>query len=223
MKNNIKDIVDKLEKYSNFNIIVQTEIEKYYINIEKYSFLHLMGLHYTNKFPNKVRGREIDRLIHNENNDNNVILNKIKKYNPEMLKSVISRLETLDKFLFNLEKGFVVENTNANPESNLKSKYFIIELENNKILQLGLATRTLNTYYLETYLVRNNENHFKDSEIKEKIIGIYREIDEEIEIPFSFDEEKNLELIRVFNDRDQEFNYQKIIKDYENYNQKEKI
>ena len=82
-----------------------------------------------------------------------------------------------------------------NKNTTIKSVNFLLEINDNKYLQLGLAIDKCGTYYMETFLVRNNDNNIKyipNCTIKD----IYKKTSEKI-IRFSFDTEKQAKLDEV--------------------------
>ncbi|WP_288777412.1 PBECR4 domain-containing protein [Sneathia vaginalis] len=176
--------------YSTISIILSNNQElELEFNLGKFS--HLMGLHYCDK-NNNYASVYAKNIIYNKLSDFE-IYNDVIKSRKIPLKSFKDRVLTINFFLKNLEKARFVSMNNKN--TTIKSVNFLLEINDNKYLQLGLAIDKCGTYYMETFLVRNNDNNIKyipNCTIKD----IYKKTSEKI-IRFSFDTEKQAKLDEV--------------------------
>ena len=199
------------KQFDNIDLSLRSDTNNINIKLLKDNLPHLLGLHYmylSNKVPpaNFILKEVEEKKITDED-----ILLKVKKYNPNMLKSVEKRINTFTYFLKNLDQASIFENTNT--LSDIKSKMFIVKTENNQILHLGVkevggisilnefleTTKDNTNGILETYFSRNNDKYIRNSKVNQKIIDILK-YDEQTKkyIPFSFDDEKNKKLLEEY-------------------------
>lgn len=206
MKNKTYKVQEMFQWFSQFNenhIRIQGETKVFDIKLNESTLPHLLGIHYVNKNYRENKAMEVYRHIYEKNLSDQEIYRTIKKNNPGKLKSVKRRVDTLQKFLENIEKGYIVEQTN--PKTSIKSNYLVIQSEDNYFFHLGIH-QSKNTY-LETYFVQNNINYFEKSQIIEAIKGLYRYNETTLQFePFSFrgkeyaieKEEKRMDLYQYF-------------------------
>lgn len=135
----------------------------------------------------KLSGREIYNLVKNNKLSDQEIYDKVNTNNAEKLTNVKDRIENFQEFVENLEKSFIVEQTNSNTK--IESNYLMIQSKDNLILHLGIRQGkiedTIEDFsvfkkdsYMETFLVREDFNYFEKSKIMEEVKGIYKYNDE---------------------------------------------
>lgn len=129
--------------YSTISVILSNnqEIELDF-NISKFS--HLMGLHYCNK-NNDYATVYAKKIIYNKLTDAK-IYNDVIEAKKIPLKSFKDRALTINFFLKNLEKARFVSVNNKN--TTIKSMNFLLEINDNKYLELGLAIDKCGSYYM---------------------------------------------------------------------------
>ena len=207
----VKETIKWYDQFDNTNLIIRNNFKDINIKILKDNLPHLLGLHYMypgNKIP---PARIIAEEIRTKNISDEEILKNVKKYNPNMLKSVKNRVNTFKEFLENFENGVILENTKEN--TNINSTLFVIKTKDKKIMHLGIkeisGVTMLENYsemnqkemrgIFETYFLRNNDKFTQNSKIHENITGISRYDEKEKQyISFSFDEEKNKKLLQQY-------------------------
>lgn len=192
MKNKTYKVQEMFQWFSQFNgkqIRIQGETKIFDIELNESTLPHLLGIHYVNKNYRDNKAMEVYRHIQEKNLSDQEIYRKIEKNNPDKLKSVKQRINTLQKFLENIEKGYIVEQTK--PKTNIKSNYLVIRSEDNTFFHLGIHQSK--STYLETYFVQNNMNYFEDSQIIESIIGLYQYNEKTLSFePFSFHQKEHI-------------------------------
>ena len=211
MEFKVKETIKWYEQFDNTNLIIRNNFKDINIKILKDNLPHLLGLHYMypgNKIP---PARIIAEEIKTKNISDEEILKNVKKYNPNMLKSVKNRVNTFKEFLENFENGVILENTKEN--TNINSTLFVIKTKDKKIMHLGIkeisGVTMLENYsemnqkemrgIFETYFLRNNDKFTQNSKIHENITEISRYDEKEKQyISFSFDEEKNKKLLQQY-------------------------
>ena len=207
MEFKVKETIKWYDQFDNTNLIIRNNFKDINIKILKDNLPHLLGLHYMypgNKIPS---ARIIAEEIRTKNISDEEILKNVKKYNPNMLKSVKNRVNTFKEFLENFENGVILENTNIN------STLFVIKTKDKKIMHLGIkeisGVTMLENYsemnqeemrgIFETYFLRNNDKFTQNSKIHENITRISRYDEKEKQyISFSFDEEKNKKSLQQY-------------------------
>ena len=207
MEFKVKETIKWYDQFDNTNLIIRNNFKDINIKILKDNLPHLLGLHYMypgNKIP---PARIIAEEIRTKNISDEEILKNVKKYNPNMLKSVKNRVNTFKEFLENFENGVILENTNIN------STLFVIKTKDKKIMHLGIkeisGVTMLENYsemnqeemrgIFETYFLRNNDKFTQNSKIHENITRISRYDEKEKQyISFSFDEEKNKKSLQQY-------------------------
>ena len=206
-----KKTIKWYEQFDNTNLIIKNNFKDINIKILKDNLPHLLGLHYmypVNKIP---PARLIVEEINTKNMDDEEILKNVKKFNPNMLKSVKNRIATFKEFLENFENGVILENTKE--DTNINSTLFVIKTKDKKIMHLGIKEISgvimLENYsemnqkemrgIFETYFLRNNDKFTQNSKIHESITEISR-YDEKLKeyLPFSFDNQRNQELLKKY-------------------------
>ena len=206
-----KEIIKWYEQFDNTNLIIKNNFKDINIKILKDNLPHLLGLHYMypgNKIP---PARVIAEEIKSKNVSDEEILKSVKKYNPNMIKSVKNRVTTFKDFLENFENGVILENTKKN--TNINSTLFVIKTKDKKIMHLGIKEISgviiLENYsemnqkemkgIFETYFLRNNDKFTQNSKILENITEISK-YDEKLKeyLPFSFNNKKNQELLKKY-------------------------
>lgn len=209
MKNKytIYNILKYYEENFNNKITIKfednTNIDFYF---DRRKLAHLMGLHYCNKKQNNA-DNIADYILKNKIIDKEILF-KVKNNNLKFLKAVKNRNDFIEEFLNTLENGYLTL-INKSINSDIKSVNFIVETKDKKFLEMGLGIDNSEQYYIETFLVRNNDNNI-DYSIHKNIESIYIIKDNEY-IPFSFDKEKNKKLIEEFYKDSKNFNYKKIL------------
>lgn len=172
------------KKLSNLGLIIETDNNTFEIQVEKHSLPHLLGLHYMNSDTESLKGIRLFNKILKDNLTDEQIYSMVNKNNPEQLSNVKRRVKYFQEFMYNLDKAIVVEMTN--PKTKIKSHHLLLQIEDDKYLQLGIAKGEAIDYF-ETFLISVDDFYFRESIIKEKVTGIYR-YDENYEpVPFSFD------------------------------------
>lgn len=206
-----KETIEWYEQFDNTNLIIKNNFKDINIKILKDNLPHLLGLHYMysgNKIP---PARVIAEEIKAKNISDEEIFKNVKKYNPNMLKSVKNRVRTFKEFLENFENGIILENTKE--DTNINSTLFVIKTKDKKIMHLGIKEISgvimLENYsemnqkemrgIFETYFLRNNDKFTQNSKIHESITEISR-YDEKLKeyLPFSFDNQRNQELLKKY-------------------------
>lgn len=206
-----KETIEWYEQFDNTNLIIKNNFKDINIKILKDNLPHLLGLHYMysgNKIP---PARVIAEEIKSKNISDEEIFKNVKKYNPNMLKSVKNRVRTFKEFLENFENGVILENTKE--DTNINSTLFVIKTKDKKIMHLGIKEISgvimLENYsemnqkemrgIFETYFLRNNDKFTQNSKIHESITEISR-YDEKLKeyLPFSFDNQRNQELLKKY-------------------------
>ena len=206
-----KETIEWYEQFDNTNLIIKNNFKDINIKILKDNLPHLLGLHYMysgNKIP---PARVIAEEIKAKNISDEEIFKNVKKYNPNMLKSVKNRVRTFKEFLENFENGVILENTKE--DTNINSTLFVIKTKDKKIMHLGIKEISgvimLENYsemnqkemrgIFETYFLRNNDKFTQNSKIHESITEISR-YDEKLKeyLPFSFDNQRNQELLKKY-------------------------
>lgn len=186
-KKTIQGILQWFSKYHKNDVLIQTGSKEFEIELKNSNLPHLLGLHYSSNKP--LKGRRLYNAIKNLSDEK--IYDNIKKYNPNRLDLVKSRVEYFKYFMENLENAYLYEQTH--PETKLKSDFLLVDTQDGNFLQLGIGNNGLEDY-LETFIVRHDDSYFKDSHIKEQVEGLYRLDESMIPVPFSFDSEKNRQL-----------------------------
>ena len=193
MEYSIYNILNEYVSYYGKNIIITFEnfdnID-FYFDLKKIA--HLMGLHYCNDKRNNA-GKEANNILLNKINDDE-ILKKIDKFNKKYLKAVIDRIDNISLFLKNLENAVITKKSNDTNKS-INSIYFLVQINKNKVLEIGLGKDTTDQYYLETFLVRNNDNNI-DYSLNSKVLSIETYENDKLKY-FSFDTEKQAKLDEV--------------------------
>ena len=205
----IKNILSWYNKYNKLDVIISTHNNKFELELSSKQISHLIGVHYTLNKDNKITGKQLYNYIKNKSDEQ--IYSLIKKNNPRELNDVKERINNFKYFMENLESATLYEQTHKNTK--IKSIFLLVKKEDNSYLQLGIAKNRNYTDYLETFLVRKDNNYIKNSKIKEKVISIetYNEQDELI--PFSFNEEKNKKLLEEYYKNKNNQNKQKTFKE----------
>ena len=115
-----KETIKWYEQFDNINLIIKNNFKDINIKILKDNLPHLLGLHYMysgNKIP---PARVIAEEIKTKNISDEEIFKNVKKYNPNMLKSVKNRVRTFKEFLENFENGVILEKTKEDTNINCK-------------------------------------------------------------------------------------------------------
>lgn len=201
--------LNEIKQFYNKKIEIKlenNEIIDFYFDKKRLS--HLLGLHYLNK--NKNSAYIVHDNIVKYNLTDKDILNQYKKYKYLNENDFINRLNNVIPFLQNIEKSIIVKR-NSNNNSQIKSIYFLLQTKDNKYLEIGLGVeKNTEQYYLEIFLVKNNDNNI-DYSMKEKIISVYTyDINNKL-VPFSFDKEKQLKLDYVENNLIEDYDYHKAL------------
>ena len=190
---NIYNNLIKFSKYYNKKIILNFDngdtIDFYF---DKKTFAHLMGLHYLNGNQKKAFVKH-DNIVKYKQSDSE-ILEELKIYNYIREKNFINRTRLIEPCLTNLENANLVK-MNKSPNSEIKSIYVLLEIDNKHFLELGVGQTENDQYYLETFLVRNNDNNI-DYSLNSKVLSIETYENDELKY-FSFDTEKQAKLDEV--------------------------
>ena len=193
MEYSIYNILNEYVSNYGKNIIITFENldnVDFYFDLKKIA--HLMGLHYCNDERNNA-GKEANNILLNKMNDDE-IFKKIWKFNKKYLKAVIDRIDNISLFLKNLENARITRKSNVTNKS-INSIYFLVQINKNKVLEIGLGKDTTDQYYLETFLVRNNDNNI-DYSLNSKVLSIETYENDKLKY-FSFDTEKQAKLDEV--------------------------
>ncbi|MCI6272130.1 MAG: PBECR4 domain-containing protein [Erysipelotrichaceae bacterium] len=229
----VQEILKWYKQFNNTDIKISGESKSFDININNRSLPHLLGLHYINTKEHQIKGRGLyDYIIYNNLSDEE-IYRRISSNNAFKINDVANRINTFKEFMENLENGYIYEQTNK--YTNLKSSHLIVQTKDNKYLHLGIARENVGDFisdyivddsinaYLETYFERKDKEYFKDSKIFEKVKSIERYNDKGELEPFSFRQEKNLDL-EILNDKTLNLNDMfGLIKDINHPKEKEGI
>ena len=183
--NKIKEIFNWYDKFNNENIVIKTKNNEFDLSLSSKGLPHLLGLHYISK-NNKLRGYRLYNQVKNKTDEE--IFSLIKEKNPDKLFNVKERIENFKYFMENLEKATLYEQSNEN--SKIKSEFLMVKVEENKYLHLGVARDREYEDYLETFIVRKDDEYFKKSNIKEPVLSIEKYVGNKL-VPFSFNEIKN--------------------------------
>ena len=184
----VQEIFNWFKQFHKEEIKIEGDTKKFEIILDNKSIPHLLGLQYMQpKQDKKLSGREIYNLVKNNKLSDQEIYDKVNTNNAEKLTNVKDRIENFQEFVENLEKSFIVEQTNSNTK--IESNYLMIQSKDNLILHLGIRQGkiedTIEDFsvfkkdsYMETFLVREDFNYFEKSKIMEEVKGIYKYNDE---------------------------------------------
>ncbi|MGP1544318.1 MAG: PBECR4 domain-containing protein [Candidatus Fimenecus sp.] len=210
MSTKIQDILTWYNQYNDTDLVVKTQNNNFYININNRQLPHLLGLQYA---PNReLKGKYLYDFAKTKTDEE--IYTLISENHPEKLNAVKERVDTFKYFMENLEKGIVYQNMRSS--SNIKSDEFIIETKNHRIMHLGLidigGENVFNNFEienaevrnLETYFSRKDERYFQNSPIREKIISIERYTENGSLEPFSFSNKSPEEQQNIINPQEVE-------------------
>lgn len=201
----VQDILQWGKNIGNLDLLIESDDMKFLVKFDRNVLPHLLGLHYINSPINDIKGIRLFNKIRKEKLSDEDIYNMITKNHPDQLDNVKNRIQYFKEFMYHLDKAEIVEVTN--PQTKIKSHHLILQSENARFLQLGIASGIMNDYF-ETFLVSSNDVYFKNTTIKEKISGIYKYDDECNLIPFSFNPEKAKKLEREYNEQKERENEQ---------------
>ena len=209
MNYNVQNIFRWFNKFDKKDIRIQGKTKEFEIEIRNHYLVHLLGLQYINSNTKAMIGRMLYNYIQVNNLSDEDILNLIKKNNPDKFKSVTKRINTFQNFFEELENSYIVEKTNKSTQ--IKSNYLVIQLKNNLIMHLGINKNEMGDSiesfeiipkkdsYLETYFLQKNDRYYHNSNMYEKVVKIERyDEKEKVYVPFSFDSEKNKNLLKEY-------------------------
>lgn len=198
----VMEAIDYFSKFNKEDIQINSKTKEFNINFNKNGLPHLLGIHYTEKYPQDFKsGVFLNKARKNRISDQD-ILDKVEYFQGQNQRNnVENRINTFAEFMKNLEKGFIVHKT---LESKMNVNYLIVQTEDGNFKHLGvLSGRTgtlIETYedlsekelsILKTYFVGTDNDYYKNSKLIEPLesLKIY---DEKLEqyINFSFDEDK---------------------------------
>ena len=199
----IQNLIRYFKRFNKEVIKIEGETKEFNLVLLNGNFAHLMGLHYMYKEPNEVYGGKVIGDIEKLKLSDQDIYSRIETNNIKILDKVKDRIESIKYILENLEKTTNTDN------SDLKSNYLMIKMKDNKYLQLGVVHLEGHSDYFETYLINNDNYHFKDTVIEEGVKGIWRETEEGYE-PFSFNKVKN-DMLKALYILNGDISYQKAI------------
>ena len=205
----IQNLIRYFKRFNKEVIKIEGETKEFNLVLLNGNFAHLMGLHYMYKEPNEVYGGKVIGDIEKLKLSDQDIYSRIETNNIKILDKVKDRIESIKYILENLEKTTIVEKTSNTDNSDLKSNYLMIKMKDNKYLQLGVVHLEGHSDYFETYLINNDNYHFKDTVIEEGVKGIWRETEEGYE-PFSFNKVKN-DMLKALYILNGDISYQKAI------------
>lgn len=197
MNYKVQETFKWFSQFEKEDIRIEGETKVFDIEMKKSGLPHLLGLQYIYRNFRERKGMEVYKYIQKENLSDEKILEQIRINNPGKLLSVKNRIGTLQEFLENIEKGYIVEQTKE--KTSLKSNYLVVQSKGENFLQLAINSTEIGDSienfeviprkdsYLETYIVQNNMKYFEKSDILEEIKMIYKynELSEEFE-PFTF-------------------------------------
>ena len=132
-----KETIEWYEQFDNTNLIIKNNFKDINIKILKDNLPHLLGLHYMYSRNKISPARVIAEEIKAKNISDEEIFKNVKKYNPNMLKSVKNRVRTFKEFLENFENGVIVEKTLA---TKMNVNYLIIQNKDNNFYHLGILS-----------------------------------------------------------------------------------
>lgn len=209
MNYNVQNIFRWFNKFDKKDIRIQGKTKEFEIEIRNHYLVHLLGLQYINSNTKAMSGRMLYNYIQVNNLSDEDILSLVKKNNPNKFKSVTKRINTFQNFFEELENSYIVEKTNKSTQ--IKSNYLVIQLKNNSIMHLGINKNEMGDSigsfeiipkkdsYLETYFLQKNDKYYHNSNVYEKVVKIERYDEKEKEyVPFSFDDEKNKNLLKEY-------------------------
>lgn len=73
---------------------------------------------------------------------------KIDKFNKKYLKAFIDRIDNISLFLRNLKNAVITKKLN-NTNKSINSIYFLVQINKNKVLEIGLGKDKTDQYYDE--------------------------------------------------------------------------
>lgn len=191
MSRDIQKILKWYKQYDNMDIVIKTASKEFNININQNSLPHLLGLHYITK--EKMPGKALLNMLRGKRDEE--IYNSIIKNNSYQYINVVNRVQQFEGFMKNLENAELYNQAHNN--SKIKSEYLFVKLDNGQYVHLGIGRDRADTDYFETFIVGANDNYIKNSTFKEKVETIERYENAEL-IPFSFDENKNNQLMNEY-------------------------
>lgn len=164
-----------------------------------------MGLQYCRYKKNKAF-LFAEEIIDNKYSDSSIynILNRLKHLE---LSSFANRANSIAPFLKNLENSNLVI-LDKGDNSRLESIYVLLEIDNKHFLELGIGQTENDQYYLETFLVRNNDNNI-DYSLNSKVLSIETYENDKLKY-FSFDESKQAKLDQV-SKMDENYDYHEAL------------
>ncbi len=177
----LKKIVDWYNHFNQKILRVKSSTKELTVELEVNGLPHLLGLHYMYPKGKAPKGSELISNI-----DKGVLtygnvfpsIDKAHHYKKSRYNSYVkNRIETFQNFMENLDKARIVEKTNKT--SDIRSQYLAINTKDGltrhlSILDIDNRNVLLNydAHALESYLVQDNDNYYKDSSINEPIKDI---------------------------------------------------
>lgn len=193
----VQEIFEWFKQFDKEEIKILGESKSFELILKNRNLPHLLGLQYINNIEKikYIKGQELYNYIKNKNFSDQDIFKLIEEKNKNFLSAAKDRIDSLKKFLENLEDGIIVERTYYTEKTKIKSNFLIVQTNEDYIYHLGINQGKIedsieefnvlkrgnsSNTYLETYFIRDDKKYFENSKIAEKIKGLYR-YNEEIE------------------------------------------
>lgn len=192
--NKIKNIIKWFENFDNKNIKIVGLENEFQIKLNINALPHLLGLHYINKNYRKTSGRDLLSYLKRAEVSDDEILKKVELNNKSQFMRVQARINNIVPFLKNLQNSTIFEMTNKS--TNIKSNFLGVDLDNSNYRMLGIVSTPYDNY-LETFLIQDNDLYFRNSKIEDPVISITEILEDGKEKLFSFDEDRQLKLVKI--------------------------
>lgn len=173
----LKEIFDWYNNFNGRKVVIKSENKEFYINIEKESLPHLLGLHYM-EYNKKISPRKVLENIANGQLGYSDVLKNVKNRNKSSLKNVKDRISTFKSFMENIDSARIVEFTKTD-KSKMHSQFLVIDDSNGKTKHLGILETGALDYILdydinafETYFIDKKGKYYENTKIDEPVIEL---------------------------------------------------
>lgn len=198
----VQKLLKWFHQFQGLNIKIESKNHSFSFELSNNMLPHLLGLQYIHKkLPNNSfpkTGSELYKEIEKEFFSDEEIVEMCRKNNPAFAKYTDRRIKSFKFMLEHLEKCTLVENSYKNPNSTLKSDYFIINEVNfnneDRFLNLGVMKQDVGECF-ETFFDREDNKYYKNTSFREKGLALFvydKEIDDYK--PFTFKDKHNIDL-----------------------------
>lgn len=184
----VMEAIDYFSKFNKEDIQINSKTKEFNINFNKNETPHLLGMHYTEKYPKDFKARIFLNKARKNRISDQDILDKVEYFQGQNQRNnVENRINTFAEFMKNFEKGFIVQKT---LESKMNVNYLIVQTEDGNFKHLGvLSGRTgilIEIYeelsekelsILKTYFVGTDNDYYRNSKLIESLenLKIYDE------------------------------------------------